>query len=567
MARPGKVRLGDLLVNAQLITQEQLESALAQQRGSGRRLGRLLVENKFISEVQISEALAKQFNISFIDLKRYNLDPDLVRLLPEDQARRYRSIVLDAHDDVLTVGMADPTDQSAFDEVSRLLKSMIEIVVVTEGQVLESIDRGYRRTDEIGGQLFGHREMPPHGQNSAPGTDQVTGAPEVSISKQIQALFDIALQARASDIHIERRDKSYSHRFRIDGMLLSSIELPHKASEGMLLRLKLMAELDIAEKTLPQAGRFPMRVGEQKIDVRLAVCPLQKGESAVMHLSYQDGGRATLDSLGMPEVMTARLRDILSRGKGMVLVTGPGGCGKTTTLHAALAELDTVTKKLISVEDPVEHALPNLQQIQVDESAGLSFAAAVRAALHQDPDALILNDIPNAEVARDAMHAALDGQMVLSCLQGYDAIGTLCRLTELGMSRFMAAAALQAVIAQHLLRRICGHCSEVHATTPQEHAWLEAEGVSARQLGALKHGKGCEQCHGTGYHGRVAVFEMLEMRRALVEAAAHDGADHYVQEAIKQLQGKTLTAQGLGLVRQGQSTLSEVMRMSNRHPL
>ena len=567
MARPEKVRLGDLLVNAQLISQVQLESVLAQQQVSGRRLGRLLVENKFISEMQISEALAKQFNIAFIDLKRYNLDPNLVRLLPEDQARRYRSIVLEAHDDVLTVGMADPTDQAAYDEVAHLLKSEIVVVVVTEGQVLESIDRGYRHTDEIGGQLFGRREMSPRGQDSASGTNQVAGASEVSISKQIQALFDIALQVRASDIHIERHDKSYSHRFRIDGMLLSNVELPHNVSEGMLLRLKLMAELDIAEKTLPQVGRFPMRVGEQKVDVRLAVCPLQKGESAVMHLSYQDGARATLDSLGMPEMMTKRLREILSRGRGMVLVAGPGGCGKTTTLNAALAELDAVTKKFISVEDPVEHVLPNLQQIQVNESGGLSFAMAVLAALHQDPDALILNDIPSAEVARYAMHAALDGQMVLSCLQGYDAISTLCQLTELGISRFMAASAVQAVVAQHLLRRICGHCSEAHVTTPQEHAWLEAEGVSVQQLGALKHGKGCVQCHGTGYHGRVAVFEMLEMRRALVEAAAHDSTDHYVQEATKQLQGKRFTAQGLGLVKQGQTSLSEVMRMSNRHPL
>ena len=284
MARPEKVRLGDLLVNAQLITQEQLELALAQQKGSGRRLGRLLVENKFISEVQISEALAKQFNITFIDLKRYNLDSDLVRLLPEDQARRYRSIVLDSRDDVITVGMADPTDQSAFDEVARLLKREINVVVVTEGQVLESIDRGYRRTDDIGGQMYARKDMPGRVQNHTTAKEESEVAPEVSISKQIQALLETALRERASDIHIERHDKSYSHRLRVDGVLVGGLELPYKISEGVALRLKLMAELDIVEKRLPLVGRFNARVSERAV-VRVSVCPVGKGESMVLHLT------------------------------------------------------------------------------------------------------------------------------------------------------------------------------------------------------------------------------------------------------------------------------------------
>lgn len=566
MARPEKIRLGDLLVSAQLITQEQLESALAQQKGSGRRLGRLLVDNKFISEVQISEALAKQFDIAFIDLKRYNLDSDLVRLLPEDQARRYRSIVLDSRDDVITVGMADPTDQSAFDEISRLLKCEINVVVVTEGQVLESIDRGYRRTDDIGGQMYARRDIPDRAQSFTGTNDQSGSIPEVSISKQIQALLETGLRERASDIHIERHDKTYSHRFRVDGVLVSGIELPYKVTEGVVLRLKLMAELDIVEKRLPLAGRFQTRVGERAVDVRVAVCPVGKGESMVLHLSAQDDQRTTLDDLGMPEHIVARLREILARGKGMLLLTGPAGSGKSTTLLAALAELDVDNQKIVSVEDPIEHQDPHLYQLQVDVLGGLDFSTAVHAALHQDPDVLVLHEMPDGNVLRSALHAAIDGKKVFAAMNGYDAVSALCQFNEHGLPRFMAASAVQAVIAQHLLRRVCGHCGEVHTLTRQELAWLSMEGLSADQLGVVKHGKGCLQCHGTGFHGRIAVFELLEMRQALVDAAAHDSASAYMLEAAKQLQGKRLTEQALRLAQQGQTSLSEVIRLSNRHP-
>lgn len=566
MARPEKVRLGDLLVNAKLITQEQLESALAQQRGSGRRLGRVLVDNKFISEVQISETLAKQFDIAFIDLKRYNLDSDLVRLLPEDQARRYRSIVLDAHEGVITVGMADPTDQSAIDEVARLLKHQIAVVVVTEGQVLESIDRGYRRTDDIGGQMYGRTVMAGREQSAASSANQSEINAEVSVSKQIQALFETALRERASDIHIERHDKTYSHRLRVDGVLVSGIALPYKITEGVALRLKLMAELDIVEKRLPLSGRFRARVGERAVDVRVSVCSVGNGESMVLHLSAQDDQRTTLDSLGMPELMVARLREILARGKGMLLLTGPAGSGKSTTLLAALAELDADNLKIVSVEDPIEHHNPKFYQLQVDVLGGLEFAAALHAVLHQDPDVLVLHELPNGDVLRSALHAAIDGKKVFAAMNGYDAVSALCQFNAHGLPRFMAVSAVQAVLAQHLLRRVCGHCGAVHTLTHQELAWLSMEGLSADQLGVVKQGKGCVQCHGTGFHGRVAVFELLELRQALVDAAAHDSASAYMTEAAKQLQGKRLTEQALKLAQQGQTSLSEVMRLSNRHP-
>lgn len=565
MARPERVRLGDLLVNAKLISQQQLEQALAQQKASGRRLGRVLVDNAFINEEKISEALAKQFRIPYIDLKNYNLNPDLVRRLPEEQARRYRSIVLEINDGVLRIGMADPTDLAGFDDIARTLKCDLDVVVVTEGQVLESIDRGYRRTDEIGGQMYGRVENIVETQSGP--SDQPVITQTITIGKLIDDLFDTAMRMRASDIHIEKNAQDLSYRFRVDGVLYAHIDTHYPPSDAMVVRLKMMAELDIAEKFAPQAGRFHTRVAEQGIMVYLASCPVGGGESIVMHLVYQDRQRTALDSLGMPDAMLMRLREIIECGKGMVLFSGPGSSGKTTSLHATLAEIDKVSKKVMSVETRVEYELAGVQQIRVDAATGLSFAAALQAAEQQDPDVLMLSELHEQDAARLAVKAAMDERVVLASLNSNDAISALFHVADLGVPRFMLACSLQAVVAQRLLRRVCGHCGEPYVATSQESAWLKSMGVTAQTLGSLRHGRGCVQCHSSGYHGRIAVFEMLEMTRALVDAAALDSPGSYLQEANKQLRGKTLIEQGLALVKQGQTTLSEVMRMSNQHRL
>ena len=564
MARPEKVRLGDLLVQQKVISQDQLQFALEQQKRSGRKLGRVLVDSAIVTEEQISEALAKQLNIPYINLKYYNINLEQVRLLPENQARRFRAIVLEERNGALLVGMADPTDLFAFDEISRTVKRDIDVAVVTEGQLLESIDRGYRRTEEITGLA---RELSEDLGDTYVDFGTLTdtvGLEEAPVVKLLQTIFDDATQIRASDIHIEPQEGRLVIRFRIDGALHLQMEADNKIAPALVLRLKLMSGLDISEKRLPQDGRFHVRVREQGVDVRIATCPTQYGESVVMRLLQQSGGMIGLDKLGMPPDMLKRFREIIRRSNGMVLVTGPTGSGKTTTLYAALAEINTLEQKIITVEDPVEYRLSGINQVQVNEKIDLTFSRVLRSALRQDPDVILIGEIRDPETAQIGLRAAMTGHLVFSTLHTRDAAGTLFRLVDMGTPRYMVASSVQAVVAQRLLRRVCESCSETHVPTPQESEWLKAEGVPPEQWGRLLHGRGCSHCNGTGYRGRMGVYEMLEMGREMVEAAAQDSATHFMQVARQYLRGKTILDHALGRMKQGSTTVSEVMRISNQ---
>lgn len=564
MARPEKVRLGDLLVQQQLISQDQLKFALEEQKSTGRKLGRVLVDNGFVTEEKISEALAKQLNIPYINLKYYNINAEQVRKLPENQARRFRSIVLEDRNGVLLVGMADPTDLFAFDEISRIVKCDIDVAVVTESQLLESIDRCYRRTEEITGLA---RELSEELGDSYVDFGALSisaGSEEAPVVKLLQTMFDDATQIRASDIHIEPQEGKLVIRFRIDGALHLQTEADNKIAPSLVLRLKLMSGLDISEKRLPQDGRFHVRVREQGVDVRIATCPTQYGEAVVMRLLRQDGGMVGLDKLGMPPDMLARFRQILRRSNGMILVTGPTGSGKTTTLYSALAEINTIDQKIITVEDPVEYRLPGINQVQVNEKIALTFATVLRSALRQDPDVILVGEMRDAETAQIGLRAAMTGHLVLSTLHTRDAASTLFRLVDMGTARFMVASSVQAVIAQRLLRQVCESCKEPYTPSPQELEWLTTEGVSGEQQGGLMHGRGCSHCNATGYLGRMGVYEMLEMGREMVEAAAHESTNHFMRAAADHMRGKTIIDHALLKMRQGLTTVAEVMRISNQ---
>ncbi|PIU17413.1 MAG: MSHA biogenesis protein MshE, partial [Gallionellales bacterium CG08_land_8_20_14_0_20_59_87] len=325
MARPEKVRLGDLLVQQKLISLEQLQFVLEQQKRSGRKLGRVLVDNGFITEDQISEALAKQLNIPYINLKYYNPNLEVVRSLPENQARRFRALALEERNGAILVGMTDPTDLFAFDEIARILKRDIDVAVVTEGQLLETIDRVYRRTDEISGLAREVSEDLGEGYIDFGALSDTVGTEEAPVVKLLQTMFEDAVQIGASDVHIEPQETRLQIRFRIDGALHLQTEADSKIAGSIALRLKLMSGLDISEKRLPQDGRFNIRVREQAIDVRISTMPTQYGESVVMRLLNQSGSFLTLDKLGMPPDMLKRFREIIQRSNGMVLVTGPTG--------------------------------------------------------------------------------------------------------------------------------------------------------------------------------------------------------------------------------------------------
>lgn len=563
MARPDRVRLGDLLVREKLITQDQLAFALEQQKTNGRKLGRVLVENGFISEEHISEALAMQFDIPYVNLNNYNISLELVRLLPENQARRFRAIVLEERNGKLLVGMSDPTDFFAMDEVTRLVKREIGVAVVTEGQLLKCIDRGYLRTEEITGMALGTGKTPRDDTHVDFGTlVDSAGTEDATVTGLLKSMFDDAMRTGASDIHIEPQDRRLKIRFRIDGVLHLQTETDNKFAPALIARIKQMSGLDIAETRLPQTGRFHVRADDQAVDVRISTMPSQYGESAVVRLLRQEGMKLGLDDLGMSPDVLKRFREIIRDSKGLVLVSGPVGSGKTAMLYAALAEINTAEQKIVTIEDPVEYLMPDINQVQVDEKIKLTFSQALRFALLQDPDVLMVSEMCDEDTAQTALRAAMTGHLVLTTMYAADAANALFRLMDMGLPRFMVVSSVRAVLAQRLLRRVCEHCSEPYVPTPQEGEWLKAKGVSSEQWKGLLRGRGCPQCNGSGYHGRIGVYEMLEMGREMTEAAAHDDAAHFLQAARQQMRGRTIVDHALEQMKQGRTTITEVMRIS-----
>jgi len=559
--RPARVRLGDVLVAQKTISQEQLRLALEEQKRSGRKLGRALVDLGFVTEEMIAQALGRQLNLRFVNLKQYNFNRATVMKLPEAAARRFRALALEERGAVMLVGMADPTDLFAYDELTRLLKKDIEAAVVAEGEVLLALDQVYRRTEEIAGhakdleQDMGGDHLVDFGALGAG-----LGAEDAPVVKLLQSLFEDATQVGASDIHIEPQENRLQMRFRIDGQLQPQAEADLRIASAMALRLKLMSGLDISEKRHPQDGRFNVLVQNQPVDVRISTMPTAYGESVVMRLLNRHSGLVGLESLGMPKGMLERFNVIFNRVSGMVLVTGPTGSGKTTTLYAALNALNTPARKIITVEDPVEYRVRGLNQVQVNEKIDLTFAEVLRSVLRQDPNVILIGEMRDTETAQIGLRAALTGHMVFSTLHVRDALSAPVRLLDMQVPRYMLATSLQAVIAQRLVRLVCESCAEDYTPTAQERKFIETELPGA--AGSFRRGRGCSHCSGTGYRGRVGVYEMLEMTPRLVEGIARDDVPGFVRVAQEEMAGQTFVHHAAGLAAAGRTTLNEVMRIS-----
>ena len=568
MSRPQKVRLGEILVEQRLLTPEQLERALEEQKFTGRnlgrvrRLGRILVDKGYVAEDSLASALAAQLDLAFVNLKTYPLEPEVAQRLPEIQARRFRSILLGQTDRGFKVGMSDPTDLNAYDEIARLLRGEIEVVVVTESQLLETINRVYRRTGEITslaqelGVALANAPTEFGAVSATPGTD------DAPVVKLLQSIFEDAVQARASDIHIEPQERKIVVRFRIDGVLCVQTEADAKIAPALVLRLKLMSGLDISEKRLPQDGRFNVKTRASNIDVRISTMPTQYGESVVLRLLKPSTELLALDRLGMPPRLLERLHQALSRPTGAVLVTGPTGSGKTTTLYAALALLNTPERKIITVEDPVEYRLPGINQVQVHDKIDLTFARVLRSGLRQDPDVILVGEMRDRETVETGLRAAMTGHLVLSSLHTNDAVTAPIRLLDMGAPRYMVAFSLQVVLAQRLVRLVCEACAEPAEPTPAERQWLALErGTDSHDRRYLR-GKGCSHCNGTGYLGRTGVYEMLEMTRPVVEAISREDSTTFIEAATWQIGGDTLRAHAAWLAAKGRTTIHEAMRVS-----
>ncbi len=560
-AKPPKIRLGDVLVQQKLVSEQQLQEALEEGKQTGKRLGRLLVERGHVTEDAVVQALATQLRIPFVNLKTFPLRAETVRLLPESPARRHRAIVLENKGDHFTVAVADPLDLFAYDELVRLLKKPIQIAVVAESQLPAAFDRQYRHNDEITG--LAKQLEKDVGDAVDFGTLQASVGQEAApVVKLLQQIFEDATQVGASDVHLEPQERELLIRNRVDGVLQTQAQVDKRIAAALTQRLKLMASLDISEKRLPQDGRFSLRLKERTLDVRLSTLPSQHGESVVMRLLGQDNGVRRLDSIGMPAMMLRRFTEVLARASGMVLVTGPTGSGKTTTLYAALAEVDAEAHKVITVEDPVEYRLPGLTQVQVNDKIELTFARVLRACLRQDPDVILVGEMRDPETAEIGLRAAMTGHMVLSTLHTRDAISTPFRLLDMGIPPFMVATSLQAVVAQRLIRGVCEHCAEPQQLSPQQQTWLNA--IAGERAASIvpKRGRGCSQCNSTGYQGRHGVYEMLEMDAELTQAATHGDPTVFLAKARQRMQGKMMVDHALELLRLGRTSITETMRMA-----
>ncbi len=564
MAAPGKkLRIGDLLVQNAVISELQLQEALAKQKQTGQKLGRTLVALGMVTESRFIEFLSQQLNIPAVELSRYEFNAKEVARLSEAHARRFRAIVLKEHADYFLVGMADPMDLFAFDELQRLLPKALRQAVVAESQLLSTLDRVYRRTSEISNLAVQLDEEIADDAFDLAGL-AANDDSEVPVVKLLQSIFEDAVQVKASDIHIEPDEKVLRIRQRVDGILQEHVVKETRVATALVLRLKLMAQLNISEKRLPQDGRFNIHVSGRSLDVRISTMPIQNGESVVMRLLDQSGGVIGLDKAGLPDDLLRRFRRLIHQPHGLILVTGPTGSGKTTTLYGALMELNQSSKKVITVEDPVEYRLERVNQVNVNPKIGLTFATVLRAALRQDPDILLVGEIRDSETAAIALRAAMTGHLVLSTLHTNDAISSAMRLVDIGVEGFMAASALRGVLAQRLVRKICVHCKAPYRPSHTEQAWLEETlGVQSQNL-QLQHGSGCTYCNNSGYSGRIGIFELLELDDNMADALRAADTAAFAYAARKAEGFKTLAQSALEYAGMGRTTLEEVFRVTEQ---
>ena len=564
MAEPKrKIRIGDLLVQNEVITDQQLQTALKEQKNTGRKLGRTLIDLGYVEEDSLLNILSRQLDVPFVQLRNYQFDQNLVKKLPEAMARRFRSIVLAEQGGELLVGMADPLDIFAYDELGRVLKQPVKQAVVRESELLNTLDLVYRRTeeiaslaeeleDELGDDAFDLADLAAESESE-----------EAPVVKLLKTLFEDAIQAGSSDIHIEPDETVVRIRQRVDGVLQEQVMKEKRVNAALVLRLKLMAGLNISEKRLPQDGRFNVRVKGRSIDVRVSTMPVQYGESVVMRLLDQSSGTLDLEATGMPEHLLANFRRMIHKPHGMILVTGPTGSGKTTTLYGALSELNRPEVKIITVEDPVEYRLPRVIQVQVNPRIGLHFANVLRSALRQDPDVILVGEMRDNETVEIGLRSAMTGHLVLSTLHTNDSISSAMRLIDMGAQPFLVASSLLGIVAQRLVRKVCENCREAYQPTEQERVWLKAFDLDPLDLEAgFIHGRGCYQCSNTGYKGRIGVYEMLEMNEAMLDALRRQDVSGFTRAARESRLYRPLGSCAMDYALRGITSLAEVARVA-----
>lgn len=556
-----RLRIGELLLARQLISEDDLNAALSQQKVTGARLGKQLIHMRLVEETVLFTLLADQLNIPFVELRDLNLEREALRAIPETLCKRFQVCGLYFEGRELVVGTGDPGDIIGIDEVVRVTGFSVKPVMLVEQQLQSAISIAYSHDGEINqlaDEIAADTDAP-----SVALAQFETGddAPERPVGRLLQKLFDEAIQAGASDIHIEPDKEVLRIRQRIDGRLNEQVMRAKEIVTALVVRLKLMANLDIAEKRRPQDGRFEVVVGQASVDVRMSTMPVQHGESVVLRLLDGRQGLKPLTSLGMSSFDLQRFQRHLQMPHGLVLVTGPTGCGKTTTLYSALNEMNTPHVKIITVEDPVEFSLPRVNQVQVMDRIGLDFPTVLRAALRQDPDMLLVGEIRDSVSADIALRASLTGHMVLSTLHTNDAPTAPLRLIDMGNESYLVASSLSAVVAQRLIRRVCGRCAVTYVPTQPEWELLELAGYKHFESAHdFRIGTGCVQCFDSGYRGRLGVFELLEIDRPISAALRNNDITAYYQAVKEQTSYRPLWRSAIEFAYSGQTSIPEALK-------
>jgi type IV pilus assembly protein PilB len=551
-------QLGDILLENGLVSGPQLNTAYEEHQRSGRSLGRVLVEQGVLSESQLVAALATQIGLRFVDLSEFPVDGSAVTRVPNAVCRRYTVLPVGYEDGKLLVAMADPANVFAIDDIRSLTGMDVKPAVATRADVLAAINRYHRadsELDDLTMTLTGSDDLAEDLSNVS---EVVEDAPVV---KFVNLLITQAIQDRASDIHIEPTERDLRVRFRIDGVLHEVMRSPKNIQSGVTSRLKIMAEINIAERRIPQDGRLSVNTNGKKVDLRVATLPTVWGEKVVMRILDNSTAMLNLSDLGFSQANYDRYSQSFTKPYGMLLVTGPTGSGKSTTLYATLNIVNSPDKNVITVEDPVEYRLAGINQVQTNAKAGLTFASALRSILRSDPDIVLIGEIRDHETAQIAIEAALTGHLVLSTLHTNDAPSAISRLIEMGVEPFLVGSALDCVLAQRLARRLCSKCKEAYVPTPEALITARYPWQDGQPLPTLYRPAGCSACSKTGYKGRLALHEVMAVTEQVERLAVERASAEAIGKVAREQGMAVLRDDGLAKVTEGVTSLEEIFRV------
>lgn len=560
-------RLGDMLVKAGLITEDQLKKALSQQESGGGRLGTNLVKLGFLSEEDITAFLSKQYGVPSINLTHFEIDGNVIKLVPAEIAQKYMVIPINRTGSVLTVAMADPSNIFAVDDIKFLTGFKVEPVVAAETSIRNAINKHYDSAGLVQDIVRGFDDQDVEAvERIEEGIDVGSlqkASEDAPVVKLVNLILTDAIKKGASDIHIEPYEKSFRVRYRIDGVLYEVMAPPMRMRAAILSRVKIMAQLDIAERRLPQDGRIKIRMGNREMDFRVSTLPTLFGEKVVLRLLDKSNLQLDMSKLGFEPQALSDFEKAILAPYGMVLVTGPTGSGKTTTLYSALNRLNQPETNIMTAEDPVEFNLPGINQVQMKPEIGLNFAAALRSFLRQDPDIIMVGEIRDYETAEIAIKAALTGHLVLSTLHTNDAPSTVSRLLNMGVEPFLVSASTNIIVAQRLLRKVCRGCRE-EVEVPVS-ALIDV-GFSAEEAERVKcfQGKGCMECNDTGYKGRIALYEVMVITEGIKDGVLQGASTAELRELGRKNGMQVLREAGLQKMVEGVTTIHEVMRVTSR---